>query len=191
MEGWQFGALLIRIWAPEVIKWTTNFSENQDILLANVSPFVSYYRAVKTESCSRIMIWWYIKSTPEWLNNKRFDVFGYFVFSGLSFSFPFLLLMDSCPFLQVWGSVMIYRGIECPCLHVKNFVVNINGKRIGNCTKWSELPVKFPDFNYIEHANQMAESSDDEETEWVAKTTALITLLYFPSLCGLFIIYLS
>ena len=66
--------------------------------------------------------------------------------------------------LQQWGSMMMYRGIECPCLHVKNFVVNINGKKLSNCTKWSELPVRFPAFNYIEYAGLMAQSADEDET---------------------------
>ncbi|MED6279410.1 hypothetical protein CHARACLAT_000577 [Characodon lateralis] len=66
---------------------------------------------------------------------------------------------------QTWGSMMWYRGIELPCLHVKNFVVNINGKKNSNYSKWSDLPVKFPAFDYIEHASLMAQSSDDEETE--------------------------
>uniref|UniRef100_A0A672IMU5 RNA helicase n=1 Tax=Salarias fasciatus TaxID=181472 RepID=A0A672IMU5_SALFA len=63
-----------------------------------------------------------------------------------------------------WGSMMMYKGIECPCLHVKNFVVNISGKNISKCMKWSEVPIKFRAFNYIDHASQVAESSDDEET---------------------------
>ncbi|KAM9347722.1 interferon-induced helicase C domain-containing protein 1 isoform 2-T2 [Symphorus nematophorus] len=65
---------------------------------------------------------------------------------------------------QRWGSMMLYRGIECPCLHVKNFVVTHNGKKISKCTKWSELRVKFSAFDYAEHAGQVADSSDDEET---------------------------
>lgn len=59
--------------------------------------------------------------------------------------------------------MMLYRGIECPCLHVKNFVVATNAKKISKCTKWSELAVKFSAFDYAEHASRMAESSDDEE----------------------------
>nr|AIP84311.1 melanoma differentiation associated protein-5 [Etroplus suratensis] len=64
---------------------------------------------------------------------------------------------------QGWGSMMMYKGIECPCLHVKNFVVNLNGKKISKCTKWNELPVKFPDFDYAEHASNMSDGSDDED----------------------------
>ncbi|XP_070693773.1 interferon-induced helicase C domain-containing protein 1 [Pempheris klunzingeri] len=64
---------------------------------------------------------------------------------------------------QRWGSMMVYRGIECPCLHVKNFVVSFNGKKISKCTKWIELAVKFSAFDYAEHASRVAESSDDEE----------------------------
>ncbi|XP_071329655.1 interferon-induced helicase C domain-containing protein 1 isoform X2 [Trachinotus anak] len=65
---------------------------------------------------------------------------------------------------QRWGSMMVYRGIECPCLHVKNFVVTCNGKKIGKCARWNELAVKFSPFDYAEHAKRVAESSDDEET---------------------------
>lgn len=61
--------------------------------------------------------------------------------------------------------MMSYRRIECPSLHVKNFVVMLNGKSICKCTKWNELPVKFPDFDYAEHAAQLVQSSDDEETQ--------------------------
>uniref|UniRef100_A0A673CYX0 RNA helicase n=1 Tax=Sphaeramia orbicularis TaxID=375764 RepID=A0A673CYX0_9TELE len=63
---------------------------------------------------------------------------------------------------QRWGSMMLFRGIECPCLHVKNFAVTLNGKKISKCSKWSELPVKFQAFDYAEHANRMAPSSDDD-----------------------------
>ncbi|XP_070770332.1 interferon-induced helicase C domain-containing protein 1 [Enoplosus armatus] len=71
---------------------------------------------------------------------------------------------------QRWGSMMLYRGIECPCLHVKNFVVALDGKKISKCTKWSELAVRFSAFDYTEHASQVAESSDDEETESMTST---------------------
>lgn len=64
---------------------------------------------------------------------------------------------------QRWGSMMVYRGIECPCLHVKNFVVTINGRKIIKCTRWSELPVKFSAFDYAEQARRVAQSSDDED----------------------------
>lgn len=64
-----------------------------------------------------------------------------------------------------WGSMMMYRGIECPCLHVKNFVVTVSGEKITKCTKWNELPVNFSAFDYIEHANQMTDDDDDDETQ--------------------------
>ncbi|XP_073329704.1 interferon-induced helicase C domain-containing protein 1 isoform X2 [Pagrus major] len=62
-----------------------------------------------------------------------------------------------------WGSMMLYRGLECPCLHVKNFVVTLKGKKINKCTKWSELTVRFSAFDYADHASQVAQSSDDED----------------------------
>ncbi|XP_034042377.1 interferon-induced helicase C domain-containing protein 1-like [Thalassophryne amazonica] len=63
---------------------------------------------------------------------------------------------------QNWGSMMQYRGIECPCLHVKNFVVTCNGKKISKCTKWNELAVKFTDFDY---ASWVSQNPEDEDTE--------------------------
>nr|AUN88445.1 MDA5 [Oreochromis niloticus] len=67
---------------------------------------------------------------------------------------------------QRWGSMMMYKGIECPCLDVKNFVVNLNGKKISKCTKWNEVPIKFSAFDYAEHASNMtmSDNSDDVET---------------------------
>ncbi|XP_074551176.1 interferon-induced helicase C domain-containing protein 1 isoform X2 [Halichoeres trimaculatus] len=62
-----------------------------------------------------------------------------------------------------WGSMMLYKGIQCPCLHVKNFLVTVNGKKITKCTQWKDLPVKFSPFDYAEHANQVVSSSDDED----------------------------
>uniref|UniRef100_A0A8C7IDZ4 RNA helicase n=1 Tax=Oncorhynchus kisutch TaxID=8019 RepID=A0A8C7IDZ4_ONCKI len=64
---------------------------------------------------------------------------------------------------QRWGSMMLYRGIECPCLHVKNFLVTYDEKR-KNVNKWSELGIQLPAFDYAEHARSVAESSEDEES---------------------------
>ncbi|XP_056144973.1 interferon-induced helicase C domain-containing protein 1 [Lampris incognitus] len=61
-----------------------------------------------------------------------------------------------------WGSMMLYRAIDCPCLHIKNFVVTWDGKNISKYTKWSELPIQFPAFDYATH---MVEGSEDEDTK--------------------------
>ncbi|XP_061142588.1 interferon-induced helicase C domain-containing protein 1 isoform X2 [Syngnathus typhle] len=63
---------------------------------------------------------------------------------------------------QKWGTMMMYRAIECPCLHVKNFVVTIKEKKFSNYTKWRDLPAKFPAFDYTEHASCLALDSDEE-----------------------------
>ncbi|KAL0963791.1 hypothetical protein UPYG_G00313630 [Umbra pygmaea] len=63
---------------------------------------------------------------------------------------------------QRWGSVMIYRGIECPCLDVKNFLVTYEEKK-KNVKKWTDLGIQFSAFDYAEYARSMAESSDDDE----------------------------
>ncbi|XP_041663660.1 interferon-induced helicase C domain-containing protein 1 [Cheilinus undulatus] len=64
---------------------------------------------------------------------------------------------------QRWGSMMMFKGLELPCLHVKNFTVTVNGKKMNKCNKWKDLAVKFTAFDYAEHASRVVESSDDEE----------------------------
>ncbi|KAM3861963.1 interferon-induced helicase C domain-containing protein 1 [Diretmus argenteus] len=64
---------------------------------------------------------------------------------------------------QRWGSMMLHRGIECPCLHVKNFVVTFNGKKDSKYTQWSEIAIQLRTFDYVEHAHLMVQSSDDED----------------------------
>lgn len=59
--------------------------------------------------------------------------------------------------------MMLYRGIECPCLLVKNFVVTVSGRNLTKCTKWSELPVGFSAFDYAEHARRVVQETDDED----------------------------
>lgn len=61
--------------------------------------------------------------------------------------------------------MMLFKGIECPCLHIKNFVVMYNSKN-KVFSKWSELAIRFPAFDYAEHAmDAMAENSDDDDEE--------------------------
>lgn len=63
---------------------------------------------------------------------------------------------------QQWGSMMLYKSIECPCLHIKNFVVTYGSKK-KTFSKWSELPIKFPAFDYTLHADLLVEDSGEEE----------------------------
>lgn len=60
--------------------------------------------------------------------------------------------------------MMYFRGIQCPSLHVKNFVVAISGKNMLKCSQWNDLPAKFSAFDYVWHASQLVESSDEEDT---------------------------
>lgn len=65
---------------------------------------------------------------------------------------------------QRWGSMMLYRGIDCPSLHVKNFVVTFNGKKKTKCTSWSDLKMRFPHFDYIKYgSHQLGKSSDEDD----------------------------
>uniref|UniRef100_A0A673FTK1 RNA helicase n=1 Tax=Sinocyclocheilus rhinocerous TaxID=307959 RepID=A0A673FTK1_9TELE len=65
---------------------------------------------------------------------------------------------------QQWGSMMLYKSIECPCLHIKNFVVTYGSKK-KTFSKWSELPIKFPAFDYTQHADLLVEDSGEEDME--------------------------
>ncbi|XP_026530147.1 interferon-induced helicase C domain-containing protein 1-like [Notechis scutatus] len=55
---------------------------------------------------------------------------------------------------QIWGTMMVYKGLDLPCLKIKNFVLHFKDKK---CTskkiykKWSELAINFPAFNYADH----------------------------------------
>lgn len=51
---------------------------------------------------------------------------------------------------QRWGSMMLYKGIDFPCLHIKNFVVTYNSKA-KVFSKWNELAIRFPAFDYTHH----------------------------------------
>lgn len=60
--------------------------------------------------------------------------------------------------------MMLYRGIDCPCLHVKNFVVTFNGKKKTKCTSWIDLKMSFPNFDYIQYgSHQLGKSSDEDD----------------------------
>ncbi|XP_077435578.1 interferon-induced helicase C domain-containing protein 1 [Vanacampus margaritifer] len=64
---------------------------------------------------------------------------------------------------EKWGPMMMFRGIKCPCLHVRSFVVTIKEDKFSKYTKWREIPTKFQPFDYIEHANNLVQDLDDGE----------------------------
>ncbi|XP_065607097.1 interferon-induced helicase C domain-containing protein 1 isoform X2 [Cyrtonyx montezumae] len=61
---------------------------------------------------------------------------------------------------QAWGNMMVYRGLDLPCLKIRNFVVAFEDKKTKKdiVKKWGELPVRFPHFNYAAHCP----SSDED-----------------------------
>ncbi|XP_058248986.1 interferon-induced helicase C domain-containing protein 1 [Hemibagrus wyckioides] len=63
---------------------------------------------------------------------------------------------------QRWGSMMLYKSIECPCLHIKNFVVKYNSKK-KVFSKWNELAIRFPAFDYAHYVR--THSYDDTELD--------------------------
>ncbi|NWX12452.1 IFIH1 protein, partial [Aegotheles bennettii] len=61
---------------------------------------------------------------------------------------------------QAWGNMMVYRGLDLPCLKIRNFVVVFEDKKTTKqiFKKWGELPVRFPSFDYAAHC-----PSEDED----------------------------
>ncbi|XP_062434737.1 interferon-induced helicase C domain-containing protein 1 isoform X2 [Rhea pennata] len=61
---------------------------------------------------------------------------------------------------QAWGNMMVHRGLDLPCLKIKNFVVVFEDKKTTKqiFKKWGELLVRFPGFDYAGHCP----SSDED-----------------------------
>ncbi|XP_062972546.1 interferon-induced helicase C domain-containing protein 1 isoform X2 [Elgaria multicarinata webbii] len=54
---------------------------------------------------------------------------------------------------QAWGNMMVHRGLDLPCLKIKNFVVVFKDKKNSSkniYNRWRELPIKFPPFRFEE-----------------------------------------
>ncbi|XP_032493946.1 interferon-induced helicase C domain-containing protein 1 [Phocoena sinus] len=53
---------------------------------------------------------------------------------------------------QAWGTMMVHKGLDLPCLKIKNFVVVFkNNLPKKQYKKWVELPITFPDLNYSDY----------------------------------------
>ncbi|NWT63779.1 IFIH1 protein, partial [Prunella himalayana] len=54
---------------------------------------------------------------------------------------------------QAWGNMMVHRGLDLPCLKIRNFVVVFADKKTTNYIfkKWGDLPIRFPSFDYAAH----------------------------------------
>uniref|UniRef100_A0A6I8RVZ4 RNA helicase n=1 Tax=Xenopus tropicalis TaxID=8364 RepID=A0A6I8RVZ4_XENTR len=61
---------------------------------------------------------------------------------------------------KTWGTTMVHKGIEVPCLQISKFVVKYDDKKMTKDTynKWSELPIKFPSFTY-----SLPDSDEDDD----------------------------
>ncbi|NXW58921.1 IFIH1 protein, partial [Eurystomus gularis] len=61
---------------------------------------------------------------------------------------------------QAWGNMMVHRGLDLPCLKIRNFVVVFEDKKTTKqiFKKWGELPIRFPSFDYAAHCP----SSDED-----------------------------
>nr|XP_026248881.1 interferon-induced helicase C domain-containing protein 1 isoform X1 [Urocitellus parryii] len=57
-----------------------------------------------------------------------------------------------CKCGQAWGTMMVHRGLDLPCLKIRNFVVGFkNNSSKKQYKKWVELPITFPDLDYSEY----------------------------------------
>ncbi|XP_053554354.1 interferon-induced helicase C domain-containing protein 1 isoform X2 [Bombina bombina] len=65
---------------------------------------------------------------------------------------------------RTWGPIMVYKGFKLPCLKICNFVVKYDDKKEATNTynQWSELPIRFPAFDY---SGPFSLSDDDEDDE--------------------------
>ncbi|XP_075173379.1 interferon-induced helicase C domain-containing protein 1-like [Anomaloglossus baeobatrachus] len=60
---------------------------------------------------------------------------------------------------RTWGTIMVHKGTELPCLKICNFVINYKDEKMTKDTLdvWRDLPIKFPPFRF--HSDD--ESDDD------------------------------
>lgn len=57
-----------------------------------------------------------------------------------------------CKCGQAWGTMMVHKGLDLPCLKIRNFVVNFkNNSSKKQYKKWVELPIRFPDLDCSEY----------------------------------------
>ncbi|KAM4897618.1 interferon-induced helicase C domain-containing protein 1 isoform 2-T2 [Sylvia borin] len=61
---------------------------------------------------------------------------------------------------QAWGNMMVHRGLDLPCLKIRNFVVVFADKKTTKqiFKRWGDLPIRFPSFDYAAHCP----SSDED-----------------------------
>ncbi|XP_023569566.1 interferon-induced helicase C domain-containing protein 1 isoform X2 [Octodon degus] len=59
-----------------------------------------------------------------------------------------------CKCGQAWGTMMVHRGLDLPCLKIKNFVLVFkDNSPKKQYKKWVELPITFPALDYSEYCN--------------------------------------
>ncbi|KAM5280009.1 interferon-induced helicase C domain-containing protein 1 [Ctenodactylus gundi] len=57
-----------------------------------------------------------------------------------------------CKCGQAWGTMMVHKGLDLPCLKIRNFVVVFkDSSSKKQYKKWVELPITFPDLDYSEY----------------------------------------
>ncbi|XP_062043425.1 interferon-induced helicase C domain-containing protein 1 isoform X2 [Lepus europaeus] len=57
-----------------------------------------------------------------------------------------------CKCGQDWGTMMVHKGLDLPCLKIRNFVVVFKTNSAKKqYKKWVELPITFPDLDYSEY----------------------------------------
>ncbi|NXF88277.1 IFIH1 protein, partial [Eubucco bourcierii] len=60
---------------------------------------------------------------------------------------------------QTWGNMMVHRGLDLPCLKIRNFVVVFEDKKPTKdiFKKWKDLPIRFPELDYAAYCSSSGE----------------------------------
>ncbi|ELW47101.1 Interferon-induced helicase C domain-containing protein 1 [Tupaia chinensis] len=56
-----------------------------------------------------------------------------------------------CKCGQAWGTMMVHKGLDLPCLKIRNFVVVFQDNSKKQYKKWVELPITFPKLDYSQY----------------------------------------
>ncbi|KAM8933518.1 interferon-induced helicase C domain-containing protein 1 [Pelodytes ibericus] len=65
---------------------------------------------------------------------------------------------------KTWGTMMVHRGLDLPCLKIINFVVKYKAESMTPDTlaQWSDLPIRFPAFKYTVPILSSDDDDDDD-----------------------------
>lgn len=88
-------------------------------------------------------------NVAKWVNVTGSVLFDYREYL-IECTFNFTVTL--CFVFQAWGIMMVHKGLDFPCLKIKNFVVVFkDNSQKKQYKKWVELPITFPELDYSEY----------------------------------------